>query len=261
MDELAKYNKARWEALAQANILYSRPLLNLDSTTARQVVDPQGIMGDVTGKDVLCLASGGGQQSAAFALLGANVTIIDISETQLERDGAAAAHYGLSITTHQGDMRDLSRFGSQAFDIVWQAFSINFVPDSGAVFDQVRGVLRQDGLYHVDFHNPFTVTVDDGGWNGTGYPIRQPYRGGEMTFQNEHWDVEDLDGTRKPVQGPREFNHMLSTIINGLIARHFVILGFWEDLSGDPNAEPGSWDHFKAFAPPYFTLWTRYQPR
>ncbi len=260
MDELAKYNKSRWDALAQANILYSRPLLNLDAASARQVVDEQGIMGDVTGKEVLCLASGGGQQSAAFALLGAKVTVIDLSDTQLERDRAALAHYGLTGNVVQGDMRDLSQFGSDAFDIVWQAFSINFVPDAGQVFDQVRGVLRAGGLYHVDYHNPFTVAVNDAAWDGKGYPIRRPYHEGEMNFEDEHWGVEDVDGTMRQVVGPREFNHFLSTMINGLIARNFHILGFWEDLSGDANAEPGSWEHFKAFAPPYLTLWTRYQP-
>ena len=40
----------------------------------------------IAGKGVLCLAGGGGQQSAAFALLGAKVTVLDFSETQLERD-------------------------------------------------------------------------------------------------------------------------------------------------------------------------------
>lgn len=260
MDDLAKFNKARWEALAQANILYSRPLLKLDVEAARQVVDSQGIMGDVAGKDVLCLASGGGQQSAAFALLGANVTVIDLSETQLERDRAALAYYGLTARIEQGDMRDLSRFGKQAFDIVWQAFSINFVPDAGEVFDQVRDILRPGGLYHVDFHNPFTVAISNNGWNGNSYPVKQSYREGEVHFESEHWDVEDVDGSVHQIQGPREFNHRLSTMVNGLIARKFVILGFWEDLSGDPNAEPGSWEHYKAYAPPYCTLWARYQP-
>src|SRR5690349_17475888 len=117
MDELARYNKERWEALAQAGVEYSRPFLNLDATSARQVVNAQGMLGEIAGKDVLCLASGGGQQSAAFALLGATVTVLDLSETQLARDQEAARHYNLPITIHQGDMRDLSRFADRAFDV------------------------------------------------------------------------------------------------------------------------------------------------
>lgn len=38
---------------------------------------PAGLLADIDGKDVLCLASGGGQQSAVFSLLGAKVTVVD----------------------------------------------------------------------------------------------------------------------------------------------------------------------------------------
>ncbi len=78
VDEIARYNKGRWEELAEANIEYSRPFLDLDSEKAREAIDPEGVLADVSGLDVLCLASGGGQQSAAFGLLGANVTVLDL---------------------------------------------------------------------------------------------------------------------------------------------------------------------------------------
>ena len=41
MDELVHFNKARWEAQAQADVLYARPWLNLDSTSARERLDAQ----------------------------------------------------------------------------------------------------------------------------------------------------------------------------------------------------------------------------
>ena len=93
-------------------------------------------MGDVAGKRVLCLAASGGQQAVAFALLGAAPTVFDLSDVMLERDRAAAAHYKVAIGIEQGDMRDLSRFDTDAFDLVYQAYSINFVPD-------VRPVLKK----------------------------------------------------------------------------------------------------------------------
>ncbi len=82
LDELARYNKERWEALAQADIAFSRPFLDLIPSSARQLIDPHKLIGPVDGKSILCLA-GGGQQSAAFSLLGAQVTVLDLSETQL----------------------------------------------------------------------------------------------------------------------------------------------------------------------------------
>ena len=80
---------------------------------------PESLLG-VKGKDVLCLASGGGQQSAVFGLLGANVTVVDLSQGQLDGDKTAAKHYGYSIQTVQADMRDLSCLSSDSFDLVHQ---------------------------------------------------------------------------------------------------------------------------------------------
>jgi hypothetical protein len=56
------------------------------------------------------------------------------------------------------------------------------------------------------------------------------------------------------VQGPREFRHTLGALINGLIERGFAILGVWEEDWGTTDADPGSWDHFKAFVPPWLTV-------
>ncbi len=160
MDDVARYNEERWEELAKANVIFSRPWLDLDKKTARELIDPQGMIDEITEKDVLCLAAGGGQQSAAFALLGAKVTILDFSETQLERDRQAASHYKVSIRTIQGDMRDLSVFEKDTFDIVYHAHSIVFIPDIHPVFQEVARVLRTDGLYHLHCHNPSTEGID-----------------------------------------------------------------------------------------------------
>jgi SAM-dependent methyltransferase len=259
-DEIAKYNQERWEALAQANVGFSRPALDLDADSASAMVNAYGIMGEVAGKDVLCLASGGGQQSAAFGLLGANVTVFDLSETQLERDRQAAAHYGLSIRIEQGDMRDLRRFRARSFDVVWHAHSITFVPDVQTVFDQVRRVLRPGGLYHVSCNNPFFADVDERDWNGTGYPVSRPYVDGEVQITDPYWEIGNDDGTSTRVKGPREFRHTLSTLVNGLAARGFVLLGVWEDTGDDPDAEPGTWEHLKSIAPPYLAFWACYRP-
>jgi SAM-dependent methyltransferase len=265
LDELARYNKERWEALAQAGVAYSRPFLDLTPETARALVDPQGILGAISGKDVLCLAGGGGQQSVAFGLLGARVTVLDLAETQLQRDQEAARHYGLTITTQQGDMRDLSRFADDSFDVVWHAHSINFVPSTQPVFDGVARLLRPGGFYHLSFHNPFTQGVDDAKWNGVGYPIHLPYIDGDEiiqaeVFSNPDWEFEDAQGITQRITGPREFRHALSTLLNGLIGRGFVLLNFGEETSSEPNPTPGTWQHYLAVTAPYLHLWAVYQP-
>ena len=259
MDDVARYNQERWNELAESNILYSRPYLDLDRQSARAVLDPYGVMGEIDGKDVLCLASGGGQQSAACAVLGARVTVIDLSPIQLQRDRDAAQHYNLPITAVLGDMRDLTRFGPAAFDVVWHAYSINFVPDPRPVFAAVADALRPGGLYRMMCANPFVAGLSEEDWNGAGYSLSQPYvDGAELLF--EHWDIDGVDGTTKQIKAPREFRHSLSTLVNGLAEHGFVILGVWEELSNDSEAAPGTWEHFKSIAPPWLTFWACYRP-
>ena len=62
MDEIAEYNRARWNALVEAGIEWSRPFLSLTVESSRALVDEAGFLGDLTGKQVLCLGGGGGQQ-------------------------------------------------------------------------------------------------------------------------------------------------------------------------------------------------------
>jgi SAM-dependent methyltransferase len=259
-DEVARYNKERWEALARARVPYSRPALDLNADAAREMVDPYGFIGSFAGKDVLCLAGGGGQQTAAFGLLGSSVTVLDLSETQLERDREAAAHYALSIRTEQGDMRDLTRFPALSFDVVWHAHSIAFVPDVQTVFAQVARVLRHGGIYHMSCNNPYSAGLDERDWTGEAYPLRDRYVDGELTFADEHWEIGYDDGSSARVKGPREFRHTMSTLINGMADQGFVFLKFWEDTGSDPNAEPGTWEHLKSIAPPFIGFWACKRP-
>lgn len=262
MDEIAKYNVERWKALVEADALYTRPALDLDAASAREVVDPEGRLGELAGKDVLCLASGGGKQSAALALLGARVTVFDLSEGQLKRDAEAAAHYGLDVKLLQGDMRDLSRFEAAAFDIVYHGYSLTFVTDARAVFREVARVLRPGGLYLFGCANPFSIGMGAKDWNGEGYVLRRPYvDGAEVIYEDQEW-VYERDRATAPIPSPKEYRHTLSTLVAGLVAEGFVIrhISDYSDLHPSPDAEPGTWDHFVSYAPPWLTFWAGYRP-
>jgi len=56
---------------------------------------------------------------------------------------------------------------------------------------------------------------------------------------------------------PRDFNHTLSTVINGLIGRGFSITGLWELGALDHNAAPGSWEHMQSIMPQYLMVVVR----
>ena len=262
MDEIAKYNIERWKALAEANALFSRPALNLDVASARERLDPEGRLGNLAGKDVLCLACGGGQQSVTFALLEANVTVFDLSEAQLQRDAEAATHYSVNIKIAQGDMRDLSCFERASFDIVYQAYSLGFVPGVSTVFQQVACVLRAGGIYYFNCANPFFIGLSERDWNGEGYTLRHPYLdGAEITYEDQDW-VYDRKQTDESIKLPREYRHTLSTLIDGLVEQGFMILHVsdYTDFYPNSKAEPGTWDHFVSIAPPWLSFWASYRP-
>lgn len=257
MDNINKTNRERWNALARANVEYSQPFLDFNRQQAAKDVYRHGVLQNVAGKQVLCLASGGGQDSIAFGLLGANVTVLDLSDVQLERDRQGAAHHGLAVTTIQGDMRDLSIFPAGTFDVVWQVYSINFVPSVEPVFREVARVLKPAGIYFIQFANPFVQSVDNDAWDGQVYPLKDLYRDGEdLSQQFPHWDVAQPDGTKIRLVSPYEFRHTLSTVLNTLVQDGFILLGLWEWMKEDDNPEPGSWTHFTQVAPPYIsTFW------
>jgi len=262
MDEIAKYNIERWQALVEANALFTRPALNLDPISARERLDPEGRLGKVAGKDVLCLACGGGQQSVAFALLEAKVTVFDLSEAQLRQDREAAAHFGVDIKILQGDIRDLSRFEDAAFDVVYHSYSLGFVPNTRVVFQQVARVLRHGGLYHFMCANPFFMGMREKDWNGEGYTIKHPYvNRAEITYEDQEW-VYDRSKSGAPIQPPREFRHTLSDLVSGLVEQGFVIqhISDYSSFNPDSNAEPGTWDHFVSIAPPWLSFWAVYRP-
>jgi SAM-dependent methyltransferase len=263
MDEVAQYNARRWASLAWARAIFTRPWLDLTLESAREQVDRGGRLGELAGSEVLCLASGGGQQSAAFGLLGARVTVLDLSEAQLERDRQAAAHYGLTVRTEHGDMRDLSRFAPRSFDGVYHAYSLNFVPDAWTVFSEVACVLRPGGWYGFNCANPFLAGLTARDWDGTGYPLNRPYvEGAEIVRADEPW-VFRGEAPAQAVASSREYRHTLSTLVNGLADNGFVITHLEEEAlgGGDPAAAPGSDEHWSAIAPPWLRFWTRYQPQ
>ena len=258
-DAIYRFNLDRWEALVKADALFSRPWFCETKASALCRLDPFGLLGDIAGKDVLCLAGGGGQQAVAFALNGARVSVFDISAGQLERDQQAGRHYGYAVSTFQGDMRDLSVFDVDAFDVVSQPYSLNFVPDCREVFAQVVRVLRPGGLYSFWAANPFATGLGTHSWNGTAYEINSLYEQGQLTeYQDEAWVFPSTSSTPRPT-GPREYRHLLSTLINGLIQEGFDIVHMQEE-TGHPatnSPAPGEWEHFTAVMPPWLSFVAR----
>lgn len=262
MDEVAEYNVRRWRALAERGALYTRPMLDLDAEEARGWLDPEGWLGELGGRRVLCLAGGGGRESACLALLGARVTVFDLSREQLERDRLAAEHYGAHVETLRGDMRDLSALHGAGFDLVWHSYSLNFVPDPRRAFREVARVVRPGGLYRLMCANPFVMGATPRDWDGRGYALTRAYAEGALVEgADEGWLYEREPD--EPAPPAREYRHGLGTLLGGLAGNGFRVLRATEDVSmyPDPSAEPGTWEHFVSVVRPWLAFLSAYEPR
>jgi SAM-dependent methyltransferase len=259
-DQISEHNRARWNALVAAGIEWSEPRLDLTTERARDYLAGFGLEFDPAGKRVLCLAAGGGQQSAVFGLLGAQVTVLDLSDGQLKADRKAADHFGYEVEIEHGDMRDLGRFEDDSFDVVWHGWSISFVPDPVPALLEAGRVICLDGIYTLEFANPVVTGIDDESWDGGAYPMREPFIDGDELWTHDpvwRWESE---GKSVEVEGPREWRHSLKTVIGGLVEAGFVITSLLEFPIGDPASQPGTWEHFTAFVPPWLRLTARYRP-
>jgi SAM-dependent methyltransferase len=178
--------------------------------------------------NVLCLASGGGQQGPIIAAAGANVTVFDNSPAQLKQDQFVAERESLSLRTVEGDAVDLAMFEDQSFDLVFNPVSTVFMPDVRAVWRECSRVLRPGGVLMTGFMNPVHYIFDlykaDEGILEVAHSI--PYS--DLTSIPKE-DLEELMGKGLPV----EFGHSLTDLIGGQCDAGFVITDMYEDYMLD----------------------------
>lgn len=174
---------------------------------------------DLRAVDVLGLASGGGQQGPVLAAAGANVTVFDNSDAQLTQDRMVADREGLAIRTAQGDMRDLSAFGDDSFDLVFHPVSNLFCPDILPVWRECYRVLRPGGSLLAGFVNPDIFIFDRESEDVRGELIVRhalPYS--DLTHLSEEERLR-VNGASAPI----EYSHSLTDQIGGQLAAGFIL--------------------------------------
>jgi SAM-dependent methyltransferase len=182
----------------------------------------------LSGADVLCLASGGGQQGPVLAAAGARVTVLDNSPAQLKQDQFVATREALPLTTVEGDAADLSMFADESFDLVFNPCSTVFMPDVRAVWKECYRVLRAGGLLMTGSMNPVHYIFDlykaDDGVLEVTHSI--PYS--DLTSIPKE-DLDELIEKGLPV----EFGHSLTDLLGGQLDAGFVITDMYEDYMLD----------------------------
>jgi SAM-dependent methyltransferase len=186
---------------------------------------PKEWLRNISGKDILCLASGGGQQAPIFAATGAKVVSFDLSDEQLQKDHLVAERESLSIRCVQGDMADLSCFAKESFDLIFHPASNLFIPDVTPVWKECYRILRPGGALLAGFMNPAVFMFDHDEAELTKQLIvKHPLPYSDEANLNPLKLQTKLNGRE-----PLEFSHSLTAQMGGQTDAGFVITGLYED--------------------------------
>jgi SAM-dependent methyltransferase len=244
--DTVSFNRKAWDKQVEDGIQYTIPVTPEVIQAARQgdwrifltptrPVPRTWFPERIQGADVLCLASGGGQQAPVLAAAGAVVTSFDNSPRQLENDRMVAEREGLSLRTVQGDMADLSVFPDAAFDLIFNPVSLVFVEDVLPVWRECARVLRPGGALLTGFGQPQVYCVDlrDGVYF--------------LRFSLPYSDLTSIDPQERAqkygAETPLEFSHTFTDYLAGQLAAGLQIVDLYEDV--DPT------DPISNFMPSY----------
>src|SRR5262245_50670960 len=176
--DVTEFNRFAWDKQVESGNEWTIPVSPAEIAAARagqwSIVltptkpVPHDWLPPLPGLEVLCLASGGGQQGPILAAAGANVTVFDNSPKQLEQDRFVADREDLNIRTVEGDMADLRILADNTFDAIVHPVSNSYAPDVIPVWKECFRVLRNGGVLIAAFNNPVVHLMDYGDFAKTG---------------------------------------------------------------------------------------------
>ena len=182
---------------------------------------PHRWLGELRGKRILGLASGGGQQMPIFTALGAECTVLDYSRRQIESEEAVARREGYFIRTVRADMTRPLPFEDGEFDLIFHPVSNCYIRDVRPVWRECFRVLKTGGylLSGVDHYVNYIVDAGEKEIvNSLPFdPLANPQQ------------MEQLRAEDAGVQ----FSHTLEEQIGGQLDAGFTLLELYEDFNGE----------------------------
>lgn len=181
---------------------------------------PHEWFGELKGKKLLGLASGGGQQMPIFAALGADCTVFDYSEKQLESERLVAQREGYRIRIVRGDMTKRLPFDDGEFDIVFHPVSNCYIKDVLHVWRECARVLKKGGVLLSGTDHFVNHLVDD---DEERIVNRLPFDPLENPGQMKQLEENDCGV---------QFSHTITEQIGGQLKAGFRLTDMYEDTNG-----------------------------
>ena len=182
---------------------------------------PHEWLGELKGKKVLGLASGGGQQMPILTALGGECTVFDYSNKQIESEILVANREGYDINTICGDMTKRLPFEDESFDIIVHPVSDCYVKDVKHVFMECYRVLKKGGILVCGFDNGINYIVDKSERhivNSMPFdPLSNPDQMKQLTDQD----------------CGIQFSHTIEELIGYQLQLGFILKDLYEDTNGE----------------------------
>ena len=182
---------------------------------------PHAWLGDLRGRRVLGLASGGGQQMPVFAALGAECTVLDYSPKQLESERMVARREGYDIRVVRADMTQPLPFEDGAFDLIFHPVSNCYVREVRPIWRECWRVLARGGVLAAGLDNGFNYVMDAKEERVVNALPFDPVANPEHRAQLEADD------------GGMQFSHTLEEQLGGQLEAGFCITHLYEDTNGE----------------------------
>lgn len=182
---------------------------------------PRDWFGDLKGKKILGLASGGGQQMPVFAALGADCTVLDYSEKQLESERYVSDREGYKINIIRADMTKRLPFEDGAFDLVFHPVSNCYVKDVRAIWRECYRILKKGGFLLSGVDHYINHIVDE---NEKEIINSLPFDPTENEEYRKQLERDDAG---------MQFSHTLEEQIGGQLEAGFILLDLYEDTNGE----------------------------
>ncbi|QOV20172.1 class I SAM-dependent methyltransferase [Blautia liquoris] len=184
---------------------------------------PHEWFGELQGKKVLGLASGGGQQIPIFTALGSECTVLDYSEKQLESERLVAGREGYSVRIIKADMTKRLPFSDAEFDVIFHPVSNCYVEEVQPIFKECYRVLKSGGIFLAGLDNGINYIFDDD----------EKILVNTLPF-NPLKDENQMNQLNESDCGV-QFSHTLEEQIGGQLEAGFILTDLYEDTNGTGN--------------------------
>ena len=198
-------------------VLASQGVWDVLLTPTKKV--PHAWFGELKGKKVLGLASGGGQQMPIFAALGADCTVLDYSEKQLASERLVSEREGYPIRILRADMTRPLPFADGEFDLIFHPVSNCYVREVRPIWRECWRVLKPGGLLlsGVDYFVNYIVDDEE-------REIVHSLPFDPLTNEEQRRELERADAGM-------QFSHTLEEQIGGQLEAGFTLLSLYEDTN------------------------------